>query len=258
MEKNYKIYILYDKRLPVTNSGLHLYIGYTSLTLEQRLKSHITESKYSKSNTYKLNWIRQIGSENVGILLKEDKIPTLYEVIEREIFYIKQSKGCAYSGNYKILNGDDGGFGNTKNYSEEVLSKIRIALLGNNHYTKGIENTKKVNNYLKEHPNCNLSRNQILRILNKKLTISNCRKYGEDILINIFTLWNKEFYTTPQISKELNIPRNSVQSILHDSSYYKDIKDKNKLSAHKRGNHGGIKDPERIKEYMKIKLNIKD
>ena len=247
---NYKTYFLYDKRKSLDEYGITLYIGYTKLTLEKRLKAHLSNAKYSKTRTHKINWINSIGLENVGIILKEDNIASIEKALEKEVLLIKQGKRCALCSGYNIVNGDNGGFGNTKDYQEEVLSKIRIALLGNNNPTRGIENTKKVNQFKKDNPGTVLTRDQIIRLLNKKVRVCPTRKYQEETILKIFSLWNISYYTTLLISTELNIPRNSIQSILHDSKYYQDIKEKYKLVAHKRGNLGGINDPDKIKKRV--------
>jgi len=65
------------------------YIGYTKLSLKERLRGHRDDAirkKYKKAT-----WIKSLQNKgfNVIISLIEDNIPTLEEMQEKEIQYIK-------------------------------------------------------------------------------------------------------------------------------------------------------------------------
>jgi len=81
------------------------YIGYTKLSLKERLRGHRDDAirkKYKKAT-----WIKSLQNKgfNVIISLIEDNIPTLEEMQEKEIQYIKIFKSLGA----KLKNTTDGG-----------------------------------------------------------------------------------------------------------------------------------------------------
>ncbi len=96
---NYKLYFLADKNDP---SNIR-YIGQTRNTLEYRLSQHKRESK----NTYKNNWIKSIGKNNLIICLIEENILSSDDINIKERKLIKEYKELGY----KLTNTTDGGEG---------------------------------------------------------------------------------------------------------------------------------------------------
>ena len=133
----YTIYMLYDKRLPIEEINswddyqrFRCYIGFTSYTAEQRLKDHLKEAFKRSTKTKKLNWIRSIGKENVAVTTLKKGIPTIEEALEEEVRTIAEYK-TEWGLSHCLVNGDNGGYGGTKNYSPDVIEKIRQSKIGN-------------------------------------------------------------------------------------------------------------------------------
>ena len=245
---SYRIYLIYDNRYLEDSKNYRCYVGYTSKTVEERIYAHFMEARRSKSFTKKLNWLRGLSPENISYKILKDNITTLEETIESEVYFIKEAKSIFGD---CLRNGDCGGYGNTKNYEREVIEKLRRGKWGNTNPTKGIENTKKVNEYKRQNPECNLSRNKILKILNQKPRKPNTsqRYFLEKDVIRIFDLWNNKIYSSGLISKEMKCSISTIESILNRPSYYSDIKLKNNLTAVLRRKHG-YSCPEKIRRFV--------
>jgi len=118
MEKNaYKIYGIMS---PITNKIK--YIGLTSLSIEERLKHHWKERKYS--TTLKGKWLKELDNKNLKptIIILEDDI-SYFEIGKKEKYYIKKYK----DNGYELVNSTDGGE-MSKTYIPEVREKISKSL----------------------------------------------------------------------------------------------------------------------------------
>lgn len=119
---NYSIlYCLIDP-----NTNKIRYIGYTTKTLEHRLKSHIASSKSNDKNTHRGKWITKLSKEN--------KIPIIKELVKvpfekRKLLEIELIKH--YKQFCKLTNGTKGGDGTEGYvYTDEVRKKMSLLQTG--------------------------------------------------------------------------------------------------------------------------------
>jgi len=113
----FKIYTLNN---PITNEVR--YIGYTSTSLEERLRHHIKDCKYKKSR--KVNWIKKLISENITPTIN---LLCIYKTLDEAKFNeIKLIFEYRLSG-YDLVNGTDGGEGGYgyKFTKEQILAQIK-------------------------------------------------------------------------------------------------------------------------------------
>lgn len=109
MIKEYKIYKLID---PVSKEVR--YIGYTSGTLENRLRYHIYDC--NKLNTHKCNWIKSLLKKDLKPIIETICICfDLNDALQKEVFYISK-----YS---NLTNSTTGGETN-KVYRADVIKKM--------------------------------------------------------------------------------------------------------------------------------------
>jgi len=108
----YKIYSLNDP-----NTKEIRYIGYTSQSLESRLKQHVRDSNRN-GKSYKRNWIKSLKT-NPTIELIEDKIENKDKILELERYYISKYEN--------LTNGTNGGEKN-KTFTNDVKNRISESL----------------------------------------------------------------------------------------------------------------------------------
>ncbi len=123
---NYKIYTLSH---PTTNEIR--YVGFTTLNLSVRLKTHIYDSK--KRNTHTYSWFKQLKINNLIPkieLLEECCIDNWREL---ECYWIYQLRAWGYN----LTNLAEGGMGNPI-MDKERKKKISDALKGKPSWNKGI------------------------------------------------------------------------------------------------------------------------
>ena len=115
----YKIYYLTSK----LDDMKPRYVGYTTLDLEERLHHHICESKYKKSNTYKVNWINKvINNAHKLEIIKICDSDNLENTLLIERYYVEE-----YNKVHKLTNSTNGGE-SSKSFIESVKSKISNSL----------------------------------------------------------------------------------------------------------------------------------
>lgn len=96
-----------------------VYIGQTTMSIEDRFKNHIKKSTI-KSRTYKIyNAFRKYGVDNFFIELLEDNIP-IEDLDKKEIYYIE--KYDSFKNGYNSTKGGDGRVINKKYDESEILS----------------------------------------------------------------------------------------------------------------------------------------
>jgi len=99
------------------------YIGKTSLSMEERLKQHLDETKDTNNNRLFVKALKKYGVENFeSEILENDCIDTN----EREKFFIKKYKTHFVNGyGYNMTDGGDGGdvISNHPN-REEIVKKM--------------------------------------------------------------------------------------------------------------------------------------
>ena len=106
---NYKIYALIDN---LTNEIR--YIGYTSKSLDKRLKSHIYDCNRTKS--HKTNWINSLLSKGFKPIIKQiDETDDINKCLEMEVYHISL---------YDNLTNSTSGGESSKTYRKDVLIKM--------------------------------------------------------------------------------------------------------------------------------------
>lgn len=220
--------------------NLSCYIGYTGCTKDVRIKRHIKESKESKKNTKKLNWLRANCNQVIQSFIIEDNIGTEKEALEKEVYYIRECKETQY-GQY-LKNGDDGGIGGTKNYSEETIEKIRASKIGNtwnigrkkpeeekrraSEARRGIAVAESTKKKLSE---INKEKNRVKRE-NGDYSTNNSRKFSEEQVIDMFLMYNSGVQTK-EIYTKYNCSYWTMRTVLCHPKAYIDWKIKNNLSV---------------------------
>jgi group I intron endonuclease len=118
MAEPYKIYTLHD---PDTLDVR--YVGFTSKSLEERLRGHIYDSKFEQH--HKARWVRSILAANKRPVILHVETATPENWKERERFWINHFRktGC------RLTNSSDGGDG-ILNASAETREKMRASMLG--------------------------------------------------------------------------------------------------------------------------------
>lgn len=112
----YKIYGLYDK------DNLR-YIGYTSKSLEERLRTHWQTRTKKGQQCHRISWLKSLKDKPVIKLI--DKSDTLEEILQKEIFWIdffrQQGKN--------LVNTCEGGIGSIGHkWSQEQLNERSLRI----------------------------------------------------------------------------------------------------------------------------------
>lgn len=251
----YRIYLLYSGMLFPNYPGLGCYIGYTGSSIEQRVKEHLSEAKYSKEKGKKLNWLRRRCKELINYFILEGNIKTLQEAYEREKYHIAKFKTTSI-GNY-LKNGDDGGNSHITSTSviENRLNKVKgnkwnvgrkvseltrqRQRLSNRHIKHSKDVIEKMISKRKENYHIKEKQGIYRKTIERTLT--------EKQVIEIFRLFTKEYKSRAFISKQFNYSEGMLSGVLHNKNTYKDYKIKNNLIPYREMS---------IKEYNKIQKEI--
>lgn len=103
-----------------------VYIGQTTLSLEDRWKVHLKPSVSKQRGSYKIyNAMNKYGKENFYCEILEDNIP-IEELNNREINYIE--KFDSFKNGYNSTKGGDGRFINKDYDIENILSKYKSGI----------------------------------------------------------------------------------------------------------------------------------
>ena len=103
-----------------------VYIGQTTLSLEDRWKVHLKPSVSKQRGSYKIyNAMNKYGKENFYCEILEDNIP-IEELNNREINYIE--KFDSFKNGYNSTKGGDGKFINKDYDIENILSKYKSGI----------------------------------------------------------------------------------------------------------------------------------
>lgn len=204
MNLEYKIYGLYILGEPIR------YIGYTKHTLKRRLNGHKQKAKelnkitndFARKN-HKDNWIRK-NNYNIEICLIEGNIETYEQVLEREIYWIKNYRNNGFN----LLNSTDGGEGTVnRRLSDAEKENLRQKNLGK---TLSEEHKQKIRESSKGRV---ISENTINALRNYKRTPEMLKKMSvnkkKDVLnkngFNTYNLTDDEIielHTTYKLEKE--------------------------------------------------------
>lgn len=140
-----------------------VYIGQTTLSLEDRWKSHLKPSVHKTRGTYKIyNAMNKYGKENFYVELLEDDIP-IDLLNEKEIEYIE-----LYDSYYNGYNSTKGGDGRIVNKEYDVDEIIQSYLLG--------VSTKELSELYNVHPIT------IRRVIKTKLKMGKKSRIDEDFI----------------------------------------------------------------------------
>jgi hypothetical protein len=216
--------ISYIYGLKSSSNNIIRYIGY-SKNPKARLRSHICESKRLKY--YKHKWIQfeLLKGNTINMeILRCVKLESINEC-EIETILLFKSLGA------KLVNSNNGGKG-TYSPIKEVREKMSSTKKGIK-WKEGrvasklvIENGKKLGKRPK-------TEKQILSIINCTKGKPNIRRrYSEEIIIEIFKMYNENF-SILEISKKLNILFATIHNTLFKENNYRDIKSKYNLKINK-------------------------
>lgn len=97
-----------------------IYIGQTTLSLEDRKKSHYKEAKYKKNNNYFHNALNSYNEDDFKWEIIEDSITELDELNSKEIYYIALYNSTDKNKGYNLKHGGDNGGLNS------IETKIKI------------------------------------------------------------------------------------------------------------------------------------
>ena len=140
-----------------------VYIGQTTLSLEDRWKSHLKPSVHKTRDTYKIyNAMNKYGKENFYVELLEDDIP-IDLLNEKEIEYIE-----LYDSYYNGYNSTKGGDGRIVNKEYDVDEIIQS-------YLSGVS-TKELSELDNVHPVT------IRRVIKTKLKMGKKSRIDEDFI----------------------------------------------------------------------------
>ena len=100
-----------------------VYIGQTTLSMEDRWKTHLKPSVSKQRSSYKIyNAMNKYGKENFYCELLEENIP-VKELNDREIYYIE--KYNSFENGYNSTKGGDGRFINKDYDIENIISQYK-------------------------------------------------------------------------------------------------------------------------------------
>ena len=195
--KNKIFMIVYLLSCPDTNEPK--YIGKTKFTIQERIKSHITESKNKSKNNKRLAWIRS--------LLYKNKYPN-YEILElcdefNVNFWEKHYISLYRSWGFQLKNSTDGGDGHT-NMSQENRNKLSDAckkLVGEKNHFYGKKHSDDTKKFLSERIITEETKNKLSisvkkaikdgKINNMGINNSNSKKIIQyDLDMNIVKIWD--------------------------------------------------------------------
>lgn len=120
---------IYTLSNPITNEIK--YVGFTSLTLDKRLKSHMHDSK--RRNTHLYCWIRKLKQNNLMPTIELLDVCDMNNWRELECYWIYQLRTWGFN----LTNLAEGGMGNPI-MNKETKRKISEALKGKSSWNKGI------------------------------------------------------------------------------------------------------------------------
>jgi hypothetical protein len=121
----FKIYGLYD-----IEDNLR-YVGYTSKSLEERLKTHLVTKTAKGKQCYRICWLKSL--DYIPVIKLIDEADTLEEILNKEIYWIKYYKNL----NCNLVNTCEGGIGSNghkwskKDYLKKCLKVKQYDVNGN-------------------------------------------------------------------------------------------------------------------------------
>jgi hypothetical protein len=208
-EYNYKLYGLKD---PVT--GKTRYIGYTSKTLNHRLKYHIYDCKKS-INSHKVNWINTLLKLNLKpIIFLIDTKENLEDILKLEKYYISLIPN--------LVNSTSGGETN-KTYLPEVLEKMSVNRKGkcigseNPMFGKKRPDVSERNKIFSLERNLKIKNTQLKKYSDLEYRKSQITKQKTCIKISAYKddVFYKSYKSKRELALDLNLDRKSVNCFLN-------------------------------------------
>lgn len=206
--KNYIIYALKEK-----NKTELKYIGLTTGKLDDRFKRHLRDNKI----VHKTNWIKQIGKNNIEIIIIEDKIQDFNILCQKEIFYINYYKELGHKLT-NISNGGEGWTVGTKftDKHKENISKYHADVSGENNPMYGKTHTqsakqknsvaRKGSVHTNETKEKMSNKNKGENNNNSKLTITD--------VIEIRKMYNDKKFTQQELAIKYNVNQPAIYKII--------------------------------------------
>jgi hypothetical protein len=194
----------------------------------------------------------------LGYYILEDNISDLSVALQQEVYFIALAKKFGL-GTY-LTNGDDGGYGNTKNITQETRDKLRQSMLGNKrnagkkHSPERIEKQRlSLKGIVRSKES--IEKAKITRTLNKKAgKVSrhlSRRLFSEEQIVDIFHMWNALDQSAEQIGIKYGVGYATISSVLNSKTTYYEIKKKYDL-VKKQKPILGLKHPACRDKYLAI------
>ena len=172
-----------------------VYIGQTTLSMEDRWKTHLKPSVSKQRGSYKIyNAMNKYGKENFYCELLEENIP-VEELNDREIYYIE--KYNSFENGYNSTKGGDGRFINKEYDIKNIISQ----------YESGFTTTE----IAKQYDVCGTTISRILHANNIELR-KDGRKLSDDIADEIIKLAN--IHTYNEIASLYNVDEKTIRRFL--------------------------------------------
>ena len=172
-----------------------MYIGQTTLSMEDRWKTHLKPSVSKQRGSYKIyNAMNKYGKENFYCELLEENIP-VEELNDREIYYIE--KYNSFENGYNSTKGGDGRFINKEYDIKNIISQ----------YESGFTTTE----IAKQYDVCGTTISRILHANNIELR-KDGRKLSDDIADEIIKLAN--IHTYNEIASLYNVDEKTIRRFL--------------------------------------------
>lgn len=238
------IYGLYSTR----NTEIIRYIGYSYNPIK-RLTGHFNEAK-SMNKYHRHRWILNEIANGYEIKFIILRVLPEHEIQKGEIETIALFKAIGAD----LVNGNGGGLGG-RNPSKESKERARLAKLGNK-WNVGRKHSKQFSEGIskrmkgRKKPQEGIDKAKETRRLNNSYRKG---KLTEEIIKEIYRLYNEENKSIGMISLDLNIPKGSLCNIIYNPISYKEIKEKFSLQVNK--NRNTLK-PLPLQIYKNKKLKI--
>ena len=238
MQKQYKIYQLTE---PDGLEVRHIYIGFTTRSLDKRVMEHIWYAK--KKNYYLCNWIKKLAQDGLQPKISLLRITDEDHWEQDEINEIKKARDTQFKTGIKVLNILDGGqHGNLgRIVSEATRKKISNAKKGkkppqqvfdgwrkyyekNGNPRKGVKLSKETKSKMSESLKGNKCRVGTTHSEESKVKIANSRSVHGLEMVNKARAMLEEGKSQTKIAKELGVSRWFVQCVQHHKGQSKQEK----------------------------------
>jgi group I intron endonuclease len=184
-------------------NGKH-YIGQTTQNLKKRKIAHKTEAKQNKKNMYFHNALNKYGFDNFEWeIICECSSKNEMNKIEEEQIKKYNSQNKKYG--YNLLPGGKSSSG--FHLTEECKNKIRISNLGKHQMSDDLKSIMSINRLGDKNPMFG----KILSKEHKKKMSDSLRKYDIIKMMKAVFYRTKEYLKYDDISKLLNVPKETVK-----------------------------------------------